>query len=314
MMTNSMINFEEKFNELQDEFSGKQKKILVNSALKVYYGITKDGYLRISFMSTIKPLNLESTKDLKISLGQESEDVYWICFDLLNPNASKVFYSFCEDLVEAVTNKFDETEALVELKNRYYAWKMMFKNKKQMSSESNQGLYGELYFMDKYMLERYNAIDVIKAWVGPNKFSKDFSINDDWFEVKTISSSSSTIKISSISQLSSLTPGNLVVVKVDRMSDKYEDGYSDIYDLFQSIMFKIADNETKEVFIEKLIKYGFDFENNSNMEKYKFMNISFYSVDDAFPRLKESDIKYQEIGKITYELILNTLDKYKKDI
>lgn len=314
MMTNSTINFEEKFNELQDEFSGKQKRILVNSALKVYFGITKDGYLRISFMSTIKPLNLESTKDLKISLGQESEDVYWTCFDLLNSNASKVFYSFCEDLVEAVTYKFDETEALVELKNRYYAWKMMFKNKKQMPSESNQGLYGELYFMDNYMLNKYNSIDAIRSWSGPNKSSKDFSIENEWYEVKTILSSSLTIKISSISQLSSLTPGNLVVVKIDRMSDKYKDGYSDIYDLFRSIMFKITDNETKEVFIEKLIKYGFDFENNSNIEKYKFMNISFYKIDDAFPRLKESDVKYQEIGKVTYELLLNTLDKYKKDV
>lgn len=56
------IDFEEKFNSLQEDFFGKQKKILVNSSLKVYYGITTENHLRISFMSTIEPLKLESTK------------------------------------------------------------------------------------------------------------------------------------------------------------------------------------------------------------------------------------------------------------
>ena len=62
------------------------------------------------------------------------------------------------------------------------------------------------------------------------------------------------------------------------------------------------------------MKYGFDINENSNTEKYKFNECNIYGVDDGFPRLLESDIKYQEIGKITYELILNTLEKFKKEL
>ena len=59
---------------------------------------------------------------------------------------------------------------------------------------------------------------------------------------------------------------------------------------------------------------NFDINENSNTEKYKFNECNIYGVDDGFPRLLESDIKYQEIGKITYELILNTLEKFKKEL
>lgn len=313
-MTITRIDFEEKFKNLQEDFFGKQKKILVNSCLKVYYGITTENNLRISFMSTIEPLKLESTKELRVSLGQESETVYWTCFDLLNPTGNKVFYAFCNDLVDSITEQYDESEALLQLKNRYHSWKSMFKNRRKMSPQSNQGLFGELYFMEKYLFKKYNTEDIIDSWAGPDGYSKDFSINNSWYEVKTTLSTSNVVKITSLEQLSSTTPGNLVVVKVDRMSEIYEDGCSNIYDLFKSIMSKLTSNQAKEKFIEKLLNYGFDINENANIEKYKFYDLKIYNVDDGFPRLLESDIKYQQIGKISYELILNTLDKFIKEV
>lgn len=307
------IDFEEKFKSLQEEFFGKQKKIMVNSSLKVYYGITTENKLRISFMSTIEPLKLDSTKELRVSLGQESDEVYWTCFDLLNTMGSKVFYAFCNDLIDAITGQFDESEALLQLKNRYHSWKSMFQNRRKMSPEANQGLFGELYFMDQYLFEKYKADEIIDSWAGPNGYSKDFAINDTWYEIKTTISTSNVIKISSIGQLSSTTPGNLVVIKVDKMAESFEDGFSNIYDLFKSIMSKLSSNETKEKFIEKLLKYGFDIDENANTEKYKFVELKIYGVENNFPRILESDIKYQEIGKITYELILNTLERFVKE-
>lgn len=314
MTTISIIDFESMFNGLQNEFFGKQKKISIDSSLKVYYGITTENYLRISFMSTIEPTRIDSTKELRVAQGQESDDVYWTCFDLLNPSGEKVFFAFCNDLVDSITGQYDEKMALLELKNRYHSWKSMFRNRRKMSSETNQGLFGELYFMKHYMFDKYDINKVVDAWSGPNGLNKDFSIDNEWYEVKTTLSNSQTIKISSISQLSSTTPGNLVVIKVEKMSESFDNGYSNIYDLFKSIMIKIRDNETKEKFIEKLLQYGFDVDENSNTEKYKFVDLSIYNVDDKFPRLLESDIKYQEIGKVTYELILPTLEKFKKEV
>ena len=39
--------------------------------------------------------------------------------------------------------------------------------------------------------------------------------------------------------------------------------------------------------------------------------MTFYKVGDDFPRLLESDIKYPEIDKIVYTLLINSLERFK---
>ena len=68
-----------------------------------------------------------------------------------------------------------------------------------------------------------------------------------------------------------------------------------------------------ELNLEKLLKYGFDINENANNEKYKFVSCDLYYVDDNFPRLSEKDIHFQEIGKVTYELFISTLERFKKE-
>ena len=86
------IDFEAKYLALSAELAGNQKKLEVNSALGVYYGLSKEGNMRLAFMSVSPAPNIESTKILKVTQGAESATVYWTCFDLLQPDAKKVFF------------------------------------------------------------------------------------------------------------------------------------------------------------------------------------------------------------------------------
>ena len=86
-----MISFEQVFSSLADELAGNQKRLTVSSALGVYYGLSKDGNLRLAFLSVAPAPKMESTKLLKVTQGAESEKVYWTCFDLLQHDAQKVF-------------------------------------------------------------------------------------------------------------------------------------------------------------------------------------------------------------------------------
>jgi hypothetical protein len=110
-----MVNFEQIFSDLANELSGNQKRLPVKSALGVYYGLSKEGNLRLAFLSVLPAPKLESTKLLKVTQGAESERVYWTCFDLLQHDAQKVFFTFCENLIEAVTGITDEQKALQNL-------------------------------------------------------------------------------------------------------------------------------------------------------------------------------------------------------
>ncbi len=309
MMTNS---FAEKFAEMENASSTGQKRINIPSPVGIFYGITTDGYLRLAFMSTIKPSSIDSTKYIKVVQGKETDNVYWTCFDLVNGITKKVFYTFCEDIVSAACSASTEKQALLEIENRYYAWRSMFKNRRTMTSELIQGLYGELMFLYKNLIPAYGADAAVQAWGGPNRNSKDFSINKDWYEVKTILTSASSVKISSLAQLSATDPGKLIVCFVEKMAPEYNDGMATIFDLVSLILLSIEKNEIKDAFVTKLLAYGFDIEDNENKDTFKFLHMNSYIVDDNFPRLQERDIPYPEIINVSYQLEIRAIEKYKE--
>ena len=310
-----MINFEQVFSSLADELAGNQKRLTVNSALGVYYGLSKDGNLRLAFLSVAPAPKMESTKLLKVTQGAESEKVYWTCFDLLQQDAQKVFYTFCENLVEAVTGIADEQKALQQLKKRYITWKTMFKRGSQnnVSAEVLQGLFGELYFLKKYMLKKYEPAIAIQAWSGPDGRSKDFAVETEWYEIKTIGANSPNVRISSLAQLSSEHNGHLVVLRTERMSDQFDNGEACVHDLFKYILSVINDETAEGIFLSKLSSFGYDISDESYTAKFDVKSMTSYKVSADFPRITEKDIQRIEICDVGYSLILNALKPYVED-
>lgn len=303
---------EQLYQTLVEITKGNQKKVQVTSCLSVYFGISTDGYIRLSFMSSIPAPKLDSTKLLKITQGQEEQDVYWTSFDLLQEDAKVVFFTFCEDMIRSITDIKEEMVALTSIKKRYLTWKAMFINVKnsQISREVLQGLYGELYFLKNYMLEKYDTQTAISSWSGPNSTSKDFSLSDNWYEIKTIGNNVQDIHISSLTQLSSPIDGRLVVIKLEEMSDEFNNNNSNISMLLTQILEQLNDERIEELFLSKIS--NFDLQDEYICKNYDVKSINIYIVNDNFPRLTEKDIIYPEIGEIRYTLLVNSLEKYKE--
>ena len=76
-----MTRLEQLYQTLVESSKGNQKKIPITSCLGAYLGISTEGYIRLSFMSSIPAPKLDSTKLLRITQGQEEQDVYWTSFD-----------------------------------------------------------------------------------------------------------------------------------------------------------------------------------------------------------------------------------------
>jgi len=308
-----MSSFNKEMFEAISNEMGSQKMLELESAVKVYYGISNEGNPRLSFMSSVAPPKMDSTQMLKVIQGKEMDGVYWTSFDLLQANAKQVFYSFCSDLVGAIEKISEEKKALVYLKNRFHIWKSMFKKGGAgISAELLKGLFGELYFLHTSFVDKYGINEAIAAWSGADGTAKDFSIGMDWYEIKTVSSSAVSVKISSVSQLSSDVPGHLVIIKTESMSPVYSNGKSSIGELLQAVLERIDIDETKESFLGKLSEYGLDLTDECCSEKYSVVSHHFYTVDSEFPRILESDVKFQEICKVSYELIINSLDRFKE--
>ncbi len=306
------IDFESMYSTLTNELSGNQKKISISSALSVYYGLSKDGYYRIAFLSAATAPKIESTKLLRVTQGEEAANTYWTCFDLLQHDAKKVFFTFCENLIEAITDVSDEQKALSALKRRYITWKAMFKRdaERKISRETLQGLFGELYFLKNYMLNKYAPDIAVQAWSGPDAKSKDFAVGNEWYEIKTAGANATTVRISSLTQLSSAYPGHLAIIKVEAMSDQFGNGESCVEDLFKFILSQINDETIEGIFLSKLSSYGFDVSDESFTAKFDVKSINLYKVDENFPRLTENNVPRVEICDVTYSLIINSLKPY----
>lgn len=309
-----MNRFADKFKQLEKDFINEQRRMPTSSCLNVYYGLTKEKYYRLSFVSTTRPFKLESTKEIKVTQGKEIEDVYWTCFDLISEEAKDVFFIFCESLIESIEEVNDEHEALNNIRERYYSWRLLLKNKGKMAYENYQGLFGELYFLSEILGKKYDIESVINAWVGPDGYSKDFSINYTWYEIKTIGMSSTCVKINSLSQLDSEVTGHLVCIQVEKMSDQFDDGMCSVPKLYNKILEKISSHQTREDFINKVLKYGYvDEEFPLNNRKFEVKRITSYLADDKFPKMTKNDIKEGAISNITYDLLISAIEKYKEE-
>ena len=311
-----MIDFESMYGSLTNELSGNQKKLNVHSVIGVYYGLCKDGNYRIAFLSSSVAPKIESTKILRVTQGEEAANTYWTCFDLLQHDAKKVFFTFCANLIDAVTDIYDEQKALYALKKRYITWKTMFRrdSANKLSREALQGLFGELYFMAKYMLDRFGAAVAVQAWGGPDFKSKDYAVDTEWFEVKTVGANTTTVHISSLAQLSSNHDGHLIVIKAEAMSDQFSNGESSVEELFNYIFALINDETAEGIFLSKLSAFGFDSSDESFMSKFNVKSMVSYKVNDDFPRLTEKDITRPEICDVSYSLIINSLKDYTEDL
>lgn len=310
-----MIDFESMYGSLTNELSGNQKKLNIHSVIGVYYGLSKDGNYRIAFLSSSVAPKIESTKMLRVTQGEEAANTYWTCFDLLQHDAKKVFFTFCSNLIESITNIYDEQKALFALKKRYITWKTMFKRDAsgKLSKEVLQGLFGELYFMKKYMIDRFGAAIAVKAWSGPDAKNKDYAVDTEWFEVKTVGANTTTVHISSLAQLSSDYDGHLIIIRVEAMSDEFTNGESSIGELFNSIFAQINDEAVEGIFLSKLSAFGFDSSDDSFMSKFDVKSMCSYKVSSDFPRLTEKDISREEICNVTYSLIINSLRNYREE-
>jgi hypothetical protein len=161
------------------------------------------------------------------------------------------------------------------------------------------------------MIPRFGAEKAVFAWGGADDLSKDFSVGDQWFEVKAISVSSLTVKINSLAQLSSDVPGELDVVRYEKMSEQYDGPFCSLSKLFRLVMNDIVDNDVRAEFLSKIVSCGFDITGDEAAIRFRIDSLSRFLVNESFPRIKESDVPHPEIERVAYTLNFHALAPYE---
>lgn len=310
-----MIDIQKIFEKLNTA-DGFIKIKIEESPVGIYFGVKENGLPSMAIMTQHAPSVIESTQYLQVTQWSENNTVYWSKFDLELASAKTVFYSLCIDLIRASEGCDTDEQAMCEIKNKYIIWRKMFrKTQGSMTEESYKGMFGELYFLKHYLWPKIGLYDAIRSWSGPDMTAKDYSYKENWYEVKTISTNSNSVSISSLTQLESARPGHLVIIRVEQMSSEFDEGDCYVGNIISDIMCNIDDEEVKELFVSKILSYGYDFGESENIfHRYRVSNGILYLVDNNFPKITTYNVPYEEVIKVTYTLALDGIQKYMEDI
>ena len=212
--------------------------------------------------------------------------------------------------MDSVRVTSDDEAAYHTLRSRYYSWRQLFRpDNAPMTEAEVMGLIGELIFLKDHMIPERGIDVALESWMGPEKTHKDFSDQQDWFEVKAISFGKETVRISSVEQLDSDTDGTLIIYELEKMSPSF-DGLK-LNQLANSIIASLKNATQREKFMDKLQLFGFDFSNEYDNLVYALRSEHTYKVDtNNFPRIHRAMLP-DAITRVQYELLLTEIEPFK---
>lgn len=281
-----------------------------NKNISLYIGRDDDARYSFDFRRNFKPGRIPSSD--VIDVGQyKNETELTLRFSLDNGELLEYFCIFCQDLLESTKAIIDDETAYKTLRARYFSWRQLFKPDKGKLTETEiMGLIGELLFLQSRLFPEKGIDKAIESWTGIEKAHKDFSFDDVWYEIKTINFGKESVRISSLEQLDSDVDGHLAVYTLEKMSPSFN-GIK-LNELVTSIISQLENATQKELFMDKLNLYGFDFSPEYDQWVFSLRDFSIYFVAvNDFPRISRTMIP-EAVTKVTYEILLNEIQQYKE--
>ncbi len=236
-----------------------------------------------------------------------------LIFKLINKQHKDIFAVLCEDLISSITNETNEKQLVRAILNRFEKWKSLFNKiaSQGLTPEEQRGLFGELYFLRKFLLFNSDFQKVINTWVGTSREIRDFQLNNWALEVKTtIGNNHQKVHISSERQLDTthldcLYLYHLSIEKAQESGETLPQIIVSIFEILQS------DTISLNRFKAKLYEVGY-FEQQEDLYNnigYHIRQDTFYKVEGEFPRLQENELR-NGVGDVKYSIIVSQCQQY----
>ncbi|MBK6329637.1 MAG: PD-(D/E)XK motif protein [Bacteroidetes bacterium] len=270
--------------------------------LCVYVAISKTTEVNISNFSNLQEIQV----DLFPSPNEADKNI--LIFKLLNFEHKDIFAVLCEDLIANIAVETNEKKIIREVLNRFEKWKSLF-NKislQGLKPEEQRGLFGELYFLRKFLQTNNDFLSVISTWIGTEKQIRDFQSGSWAVEVKTTHGNNhQKVHISSERQLDTT---NLEVLFLYHISlEQQQNSGESLNDIVDSVTDILrAEVIALNKFKNKIYEVGY-FDLQRNLYEtigYHIRQDVFYKVENDFPRIEENDIR-TGVGDVKYTIIIS---------
>jgi len=266
--------------------------------LKVPFNIGKEFNFKFEF------------RGLKFEKIYDPDDSKFLLLNLVlvEKHFKDVFDTLVADIVTGLLNENDIRVILRNYSNRLIKWQSLFERFSQegLIPEQQRGLFGELYFLRKYLQAYTNHLDILNTWIGTERQVRDFQSGTWAVEVKTTyGSNHQKVNISSERQLDITNLNDLFLyhISLEQMQNSGET-LNDIVDSMLGIL--EGDTMALNKFKSKIYEVGyFDLQRSLYDGKGYFIREDvFYKVENDFPRIQENDIR-AGVGDVKYSIIIS---------
>lgn len=308
-----MINKQDFKSFMEDE---RFTRVGMDGPLNLFYGVSNGYKPTLLLLTQYRPENLKSTRSIDVTLTCKEENgksIWNLSFTLINRDFLDIFLDFCNDIIESSQKMGSEQKAVLFFQQRYESWRQMLTTgpSEYLSDIQIQGLIGEMTFLLNYMIPHYGVEKAVLSWIGPRMTPQDFVVDTTWYEIKTISSRSENVMISSLEQLDSVNEGNLVIFRVDKTSltDKEGTNLNMLYHRLMKALEQYPDLRTEQRLYLK--RMGYTEAKYYEEYVYHIRSCDRYQVNAAFPALRRRCVE-SAIVKANYEISIPAIESFKK--
>ncbi|NLE05563.1 MAG: PD-(D/E)XK motif protein, partial [Crenarchaeota archaeon] len=171
------------------------QRILPDSNHCLYLALEKQSgarvlMMQVSQLSAAKITELPKSKGFdvkKVRLEDAEKDKITIQVILNDKRYSDIFSRLIQDIVDNIAKIQREDKAVQDLIMRLQRWQFFLSrnNPEGLSSEEQQGLFGELWFFKSFLIQHLNPKKAVTSWKGSTGTVQDFYFKECVIEVKT---------------------------------------------------------------------------------------------------------------------------------
>jgi hypothetical protein len=259
----------------------------------------------------------DNLQEIQIELIPESskKEKRILIIKLSNNQHRDIFSVLCEDLIANISTETNERLLVKTLLNRFEKWKSLFTKiiSEGLLPEEQRGLFGELYFLRKFLQINKNYQIVLNTWIGTVGEVRDFQMNNWALEVKTTHGNNhQKVQISSERQLDNTYLDKLFLYHLSL--EKVQESGETLNQIVASINI-ILENDTiaSNRFKSKLFEAGYFDQHFAMYDSigYFIRNDTFFIIANEFPRIQENEIRIG-VGDVKYSIILSQCEAFKQ--
>ena len=259
--------------------------------------------------------SFSNLRDLSVYFSPDSTfpNKNLLFISLLQYQSRDIFSVLCKDLINKISEHTEENKIVRIVINQLEKWKTLFDRMRNggLQPAEQQGLYGELVFLQKFLCKSKNQNCVIDVWVGADKEVRDFQYRNWAVEVKTTSGNNhQRVLISSERQLDDTLINFLFLYHLSLETSKGNG--ENLNHKVLTIRDMLAENSfALNSFNMKLLEAGYlDVHAHLYEDRcYAKRDENIYQIKEDFPRIKENEIR-NGVGDVKYTIILSHCDKY----